>query len=58
MGRLTSVGFDWVYRQEYLPLAKELDEYFAVTAEQVLEVARRYDLTATTALGLGPAEAV
>jgi len=58
MGRLTAVGFDWLYRREYLPLAKEIDNYFAVTAEGVLEVARRYDLTAMTVLGLGPAEAI
>ncbi len=56
MGRLTSVGFDWVYRTEYVPLAKELDDYFAVTAGEVLEVARGYDLTAVTRLGLGPVE--
>jgi predicted Zn-dependent peptidase len=56
MGRLTTVGFDWVYRREYLPLAQELEAYFAVTVEDVLEVARRYDLTAATLLGLGPAE--
>ncbi|MCJ7543189.1 MAG: insulinase family protein [Phycisphaerae bacterium] len=58
MGRLTSVGFDWVYRKEHVALAKELDAYFAVTADQVLEVARRYDLMAMTVLGLGPQEVV
>ncbi len=58
MGRLTSVGFDWIYRREYLPLEQEIDRYFAVTAWQVLEAARRYDLMATTILGLGPAEAI
>ena len=58
MGRLTSVGFDWVYRKEYLPLAKEIDQYFAVTTEQALEVVRRYDLTAATVLSLGPAEVI
>jgi predicted Zn-dependent peptidase len=56
MGRLTSVGFDWMYHREYLPLSQEIDNYFAVTSQQVLETVRRYDLTATTVLGLGPAE--
>jgi predicted Zn-dependent peptidase len=58
MGRLTAVGFDWIYRREYLPLAKEIDNYFAVTGRQVLQVAQRHDLMAMTVLGLGPAEAI
>jgi predicted Zn-dependent peptidase len=58
MGRLTSVGFDWMYRREYLAISQEIDNYFAVTSRQVLEAARRYDLSATTVLGLGPAEAI
>ena len=54
MGRLAAVGFDWVYRREYVPLADQIRTLFAVTAGEVLEVARRYDLTATTMLALGP----
>jgi len=56
MGRLTSVGFDWVYREEYVPLAEQIETLLAVTAGQIVELARRYDLAATTMLGLGPAE--
>ncbi len=56
LGRLTSVGFDWVYRSQHVPLAEQIERYFAVTPEQVLQVASKYDLTAATILGLGPAE--
>lgn len=56
MGRLTAVGYDWVYRAEYVPLADQIETLFDVTAEQVLDVVRRCDLTATTLAALGPLE--
>ena len=56
MGRLTAVGFDWVYRREYVPLADQIETLFAVTVDEVVTVARTYDLTGTTVLGLGPVE--
>ncbi len=56
MGRLTAVGFDWVYRREYVPLAEEIDALFAVSAADVFDVSRRYDLSATAILALGPLE--
>ncbi len=54
MGRLPAVGMDWVYRRSYTPLAEQIDELMAVTAEDVLAVARDYRLTDTTLLALGP----
>ncbi|NLF30966.1 MAG: insulinase family protein, partial [Planctomycetes bacterium] len=54
MGRLTAVGFDWVYRRTYTPLAEQIDAMMAVTANEVLDVARRFDLNDTALLGLGP----
>ncbi len=56
MGRLTALGFDWVYRQEYKPLADHIERIFAVTSEQVHELAKQCDLNATTTLTLGPNE--
>jgi len=56
MGRLTAVGFDWVYRREYIPLAQQIQTLFAVPAEEVWKTARQYDLTATSTLALGPLE--
>ena len=58
MGRLTAVGFDWVYRHRYVPLPEQIDTLFAVTKQEVHEVARSYDMTATTVLGLGPLESL
>ncbi|MBN1942865.1 MAG: insulinase family protein [Phycisphaerae bacterium] len=54
MGRLVSVGFDWMYRGRYEPLAQQIERIFAVTGEQVLQLARRYDIASATTLSLGP----
>ncbi|HUS91177.1 MAG TPA: pitrilysin family protein [Phycisphaerae bacterium] len=56
MGRLTAVGYDWVYRGEYVPLADQIEALFAVTRQEVLEMARRYDLSSATVVALGPLE--
>lgn len=58
MGRLTAVGFDWVYRRTYQPLAEQIEELMAVTADQVLAVAREYDIEQFTTVALGPLEDV
>ncbi len=58
MGRLTSVGFDWVYRKEYVPLAEQIDKMFAVTGEQILELARKYDLANPAVVALGPLQQI
>jgi predicted Zn-dependent peptidase len=58
MGRLTAVGFDWLYRREYLPLADQIEKLFAVTRQDVHELARTCDLSATTTLALGPRESL
>ncbi len=54
MGRLLCVGFDWMYHQQYEPLAEQIDKIFAVSAEEIMELAKKYDITATTSLALGP----
>ena len=56
MGRLSAVGFDWVYRGQYVPLPEQIEALFAVGPEDVLSVARTCDLTATVTLALGPLE--
>jgi predicted Zn-dependent peptidase len=58
IGRLGDVGFDWIYRRRYEPLARTIEEIFAVTAGEVLELARRLDLAAYSLVALGPAAAV
>jgi predicted Zn-dependent peptidase len=54
MGRLTAVGFDWVYRGEYVPLAEQIDALYAVTKDDIAAVAARADLTNPTLVALGP----
>ena len=56
MGRLTALGFDWVYRGEYRPLAEHIERIFAVTSDEVRKLAGDFDLVATTVLTLGPNE--
>ena len=58
MGRLSAVGFDWLYRNEYVPLAEQIEQLFAVTRDEVAAVLREYDMTAFTSLALGPVEAL
>ena len=58
MGRLTAVGFDWVYRREYMPLAQQIEKLFSITADDVMAVAKEFDLTKVTVLALGPLEEI
>lgn len=56
MGRLLAVGFDWVYRKEYVPLSDQIEILFRVTKDELMDVVRQYDLTGTTIVALGPVE--
>ena len=58
MGRLTAVGSDWVYRKDYRPLAEHIERILAVPADAVTDLVRKYDITATTTLALGPNESL
>jgi predicted Zn-dependent peptidase len=54
MGRLSSVGFDWLYRGQHVPLGEEIENVLAVSVEEVAEVIRGYELGKMTMLQLGP----
>jgi len=58
MGRLTAVGFDWLHRKEYIPLADQIEKIFAVTRDEVVQTIHKYDLASTTVLALGPLESI
>jgi len=58
IGRLVPVGFDWMYRGEYLPLTEQIERLFAVTSDEVHELSRECDLSRTTVLALGPVESL
>lgn len=54
MGRLTSVGFDWVYRQEITPVNETVDKLLAVTNEDVQALVEARPFDTLTLVGLGP----
>jgi len=56
IGRLAAVGFDWMYRHEYVPLKEQIEVLFAVSVQDVHEVARQYRLDRATVVALGPIE--
>ena len=59
MGRLTAVGFDWVYRRSICRWPSRSTHTWPSRPSEVLEVARQYDLTATTSRwAWGPLEVV
>ena len=58
MGRLTAVGFEWIYRHSYTPLDEQIEELMALTADDVLAVARQYELASAALLSLGPVEKI
>ncbi len=53
MGRLTAVGFDWVYRQHIMPLDEVVDRYLAVTPEAVQSLLASRPFDTLTVVGLG-----
>ena len=53
MGRLVPLGYNWVYRQEYRPLAEEIQAIQAVTREEVMNVLEQYPLDTFSLQGLG-----
>ena len=56
MGRLRSVGSEWVYRHDYVPLEEQIRIVLAVTKDQVMDVVRRHDVTNVSMLALGPSQ--
>jgi predicted Zn-dependent peptidase len=53
MGRLVPLGYNWVYRQEYRPLAEEIKSIQKVTREEVMTVLEQYPLEKFSLQGLG-----
>jgi len=58
IGRLSNVGFDWIYRRQYVPLERQIERLFEVSPREVLALARDCDITAYSLLALGPAESI
>lgn len=54
MGRLSTLGFNWTYRREYLPVTAELEHYQRVTVDDIRRVLDRYPLARMTVVTVGP----
>jgi len=54
MGRLTSLGGNWVYRGNYQSIADDLQAVRSVTLDDIRKVLQEYPLTMTSTVGVGP----
>ena len=54
MGRLSSLGGNWLYRQEYRSVQDDLAELRSITRNQIQDVLRDYPLMPTSLVGVGP----
>jgi predicted Zn-dependent peptidase len=54
MGRLMSVGMNWVYRREFAPLDREVDRTLSVTADEANAILRELPLEESAMLAMGP----
>jgi predicted Zn-dependent peptidase len=57
MGRLTSLGFNWVYLKEYRSVSDDIEAIKAVTVDDVNAVIAEFDPADFTQLSIGPAAA-
>jgi len=56
MGRLSSLGNNWVYRGEYRSVQADLDAVQGVTAADIRALLDAYPLGQTTTVAIGPRE--
>ena len=54
MGRLSSLGGNWMYRQEYRSIADDLQSIRRITLQEIQEVLQRYPISMSTTVGVGP----
>lgn len=55
MGRLVNLGFNWVYRNEYLSVAQDIEHIRAVTVDDVHNILKAFNPSDYTLYSLGPA---
>lgn len=54
MGRLSSLGSNWVYRHEYRSVEADLSTLKSVSTDKICELIRAYPLGVTTTAAVGP----
>lgn len=57
MGRLSSLGGNWMYRREYRTVLDDLNTLQSLTLDSFRELLAKYPIAQTTTVGLGPREA-
>lgn len=58
MGRLSSLGGNWVYRQEYRTVKDDLETLRSISLNDISELLEAYPLAWTTTAGVGPLAAL
>ncbi|MES2794108.1 MAG: pitrilysin family protein [Planctomycetota bacterium] len=58
MGRLESLGNNWMYRNRYQSVADDLQQIRAVTTSQIRELLEAFPLAQTTTVTVGPKSAI
>ncbi len=54
MGRLVPLGSNWIYSNEYISLAKELEIIHGIGHDQINQLLERYPMDNLAVMGLGP----
>ncbi len=54
MGRLSSLGGNWMYRGDYRSISDDLKAVRSVTLDEIRQVLRQYPISMTTTVGVGP----
>jgi predicted Zn-dependent peptidase len=57
MGRMSSLGNDWLYRREYRSVQDDLQQVRGVTVRDIQQLVEAFPLKIVTQVGLGPKEA-
>lgn len=58
MGRLVSLGFNWVYLKSYRSVSEDVQAVKSVTIDQINDLIREYPLHKYTQVSIGPADAL
>lgn len=58
MGRLSSLGSNWVYRQEYRSVEDDLNTLQSLTLDDINALLKAYPLGHTTTVAIGPRESI
>ena len=58
IGRLSSLGANWVYRREYRSVRDDLQSFAAVTRSDIRQLLDEYPLPAETIVAVGPLESL